>query len=101
MISDSQIIALSGTIASMTMPEPVIGTSAPLIAGVYGLTGNAAKIGPGYPYAHARHLFDVTQGSNSLFFTTRETCGNDYLCVARHGYDAPTGLGTPDGTGAF
>jgi hypothetical protein len=29
------------------------------------------------------------------------TCGYDYLCVAKPGYDAPTGLGTPDGTGAF
>jgi hypothetical protein len=28
-------------------------------------------------------------------------CGYDYLCVAKKGYDAPTGLGTPDGTGAF
>jgi hypothetical protein len=28
-------------------------------------------------------------------------CGNTYLCVAKPGYDAPTGLGTPDGSGAF
>jgi hypothetical protein len=28
-------------------------------------------------------------------------CGYDYLCVAKHGYDAPTGLGTPNGTGSF
>jgi hypothetical protein len=28
-------------------------------------------------------------------------CGDSYLCVARKGYDAPTGLGTPDGIGAF
>lgn len=28
-------------------------------------------------------------------------CGNDYLCVAKKGYDAPTGLGTPNGIGAF
>jgi hypothetical protein len=28
-------------------------------------------------------------------------CGHDYLCQAKKGYDAPTGLGTPDGTGAF
>ena len=28
-------------------------------------------------------------------------CGYGYLCVATKGYGAPTGLGTPDGTGAF
>ena len=28
-------------------------------------------------------------------------CGYDLLCVAKKGYDGPTGLGTPDGTGAF
>ena len=26
---------------------------------------------------------------------------DDYLCVAKSGYDAPTGLGTPNGIGAF
>jgi len=26
---------------------------------------------------------------------------DDYLCVAKEGYDAPTGLGSPDGIGAF
>ncbi len=79
------------------------GTSvaAPLVAGIYGLAGNAAKVGPGYPYAHAGHLFDVTAGSNSLSTTPKLACGEDYLCVAGRGYDAPTGMGTPDGTGAF
>jgi len=79
------------------------GTSvaAPLVAGVYGLAGNAAKVGPGYSYAHAGHLFDVTTGSNSLFTTPKQACGEDYLCVAKRGYDAPTGMGTPDGTDAF
>lgn len=80
------------------------GTSvaAPLIAGVYGLAGNAAKIASGYAYAHAASLFDITKGSNiSLTGGIGATCGHDYLCVAKNGYDAPTGLGTPDGTGAF
>ena len=81
----------------------VAGTSiaAPLIAGIYGLAGNAASIGPGYPYAHARSLFDVTRGNNELFATPAQACGDDYLCVAKKAYDAPTGLGTPNGTGAF
>jgi Subtilase family len=71
--------------------------SAPLIAGVYALAGNASKITPGYAYRHARSLFDITKGSNVF----GDVCGDDYLCTARKGYDAPTGLGTPDGTGAF
>ena len=79
------------------------GTSvaAPLVAGIYGLAGNAATIKPGYEYARARDLFDVTRGNNALLGTVAQVCGNDYLCTAKPGYDAPTGLGTPDGTGAF
>jgi hypothetical protein len=81
----------------------VAGTSvaAPLIAGVYGLAGNGASVPPGYLYSHASSLYDVTVGSNSLFVSAKHACGDDYLCVARKGYDAPTGLGTPDGIGAF
>jgi subtilase family serine protease len=82
----------------------VEGTSAaaPLIAGVYGLAGNAARITPGYSYRHPAALFDVTTGNNDWFHRTGgATCGFDYQCTAQKGYDAPTGLGTPDGTGAF
>jgi subtilase family serine protease len=81
----------------------VAGTSvsAPLVAGIYGLAGNAAKIPLGYAYSRRRFLFDIAKGTNSLFYPSKLTCGNDYLCVAKKGYDGPTGLGTPDGTGAF
>jgi subtilase family serine protease len=80
------------------------GTSAssPIIAGIYGLAGNAAKIKPGYEYAHAKNLFDVVSGNNDWFFEAGgASCGKDDLCVAKPGYDAPTGLGTPNGLGAF
>jgi subtilase family serine protease len=80
------------------------GTSAssPIIAGIYALAGNAARVRPGYEYAHAKALFDVTSGNNDYFFEENgAVCGIDYLCVAKKGYDAPTGLGTPDGIGAF
>jgi hypothetical protein len=30
-----------------------------------------------------------------------EICGSSYMCMAKTGYDAPTGLGTPDGIGSF
>jgi subtilase family serine protease len=82
------------------------GTSvaAPLIASIYGLAGNAAHIPPGYLYRHAASLFDVTAGGNVLRFGHQivgNVCGGDYLCRAKPGYDAPTGLGPPDGIGAF
>jgi hypothetical protein len=82
------------------------GTSAaaPLIAGIYGLAGNAARITPGYEYRHAGSLFDVTAGGNVITeggVVISDSCGGDYLCKAKKGYDGPTGLGTPDGTGAF
>lgn len=80
------------------------GTSAssPLIAGVYALAGNATTIAPGAEYTHPAALYDITVGNNDWFnYTGGATCGYDYLCVAKNGYDAPTGLGTPDGTGDF
>ncbi|HET9169298.1 MAG TPA: peptidase S8, partial [Actinospica sp.] len=75
------------------------GTSAasPIIASVYALAGNTASITYGsYPYSHdsASTLNDVTSGSTS-------TCTPAYLCTAETGYDGPTGLGTPNGTGGF
>jgi len=80
------------------------GTSAssPLIAGIYGLAGNAARVRPGSEYAHAGSLFDITTGNNDWWYQDGGgACGHDYMCVAGKGYDAPTGLGSPDGTGAF
>jgi subtilase family serine protease len=68
--------------------------SSPIIASVYALAGNASSISGGsFPYSHTSSLFDVTSGSNG-------SCGN-LLCNATTGWDGPTGLGTPNGTGAF
>jgi hypothetical protein len=41
-------------------------------------------------------LFDVTSGKN-----TNRKCNPAYLCTGSVGYDGPSGLGTPNGTGAF
>jgi len=68
--------------------------SAPIIAAVYALSGNASSITGSYPYSHRTFLYDVTAGSN-------DSCDVSYLCTAGVGYDGPTGLGTPRGTGAF
>jgi subtilase family serine protease len=82
------------------------GTSvaAPIIGGVYALAGNAAMINPGaYLYAHASQLNDVTAGSpvTSTAGGANGFCGGSYLCTPGPGYDGPTGLGAPDGIGAF
>jgi hypothetical protein len=71
--------------------------SSPLVASVYALAGNTPTITYGsYPYGHRASLNDVTSGSNGSCFPSP-----DYLCQAGPGYDGPTGLGTPRGTGAF
>jgi len=73
------------------------GTSvaSPIVAGVYALAGNTATTTAGsYPYSHTGSLFDVRSGSNG-------SCGGLYLCTGVAGFDGPTGLGTPNGTGAF
>ncbi len=75
------------------------GTSvaSPIIASVYALAGNTGSLSYGsYPYHHdtATTLHDVTSGSNGR-------CRPSYLCTGRTGYDGPTGLGTPNGTGGF
>jgi len=70
--------------------------SAPIIAGVYAIAGNAATLTyASNAYANTASLTDVTTGKNGT------TCGGDFLCTAQAGYDGPTGLGTPIGTGAF
>jgi subtilase family serine protease len=69
------------------------GTSvaAPVIGGVYGLAGGGDN---NTPYAHTDALNDVTSGSNG-------SCDTSQWCTARAGWDGPTGLGTPNGAGAF
>jgi subtilase family serine protease len=67
--------------------------SAPLIGAVYALGTSSVTYGS-YPYSHTSSLFDVTSGSNG-------SCGGLYLCTGVGGYDGPSGLGTPNGTGGF
>jgi subtilase family serine protease len=72
--------------------------SSQLIGSIYALAGNGTSTVYGsYPYANdtPSTLHDVTKGSNRFF------CSPSYLCTAEKGYDGPTGLGTPIGTGAF
>lgn len=75
---------------------PIGGTSAsaPLIAGMIGLGANGGTpITPAVLYAASSSDFhDVTSGSNGDCY---------FMCTAGPGYDGPTGLGTPNGIGAF
>ena len=69
--------------------------SAPIIAAVYALgTNSLAGYSNALPYSHTANLFDVTSGSNG-------SCPTTQWCNARTGWDGPTGLGTPNGAGAF
>ncbi len=74
------------------------GTSAssPIIAATYALAGvpAAGTYPSSYPYQHLAALHDVTSGRNG-------SCHLLYLCTARHGFDGPTGHGTPNGVTAF
>ena len=69
--------------------------SSPIIAATYALAGNVpATVGASLLYSNPSAFHDVTSGSNG-------SCGVDGLCSSTIGYDAPTGLGTPNGLGAF
>ena len=71
--------------------------SSPLIAAVYALAGNASSYA--YPAESVyldsgADLHDVTTGNNG-------SCSHSLQCHAGAGFDLPTGVGTPNGTGAF
>ncbi|MFL6239995.1 MAG: FG-GAP-like repeat-containing protein [Actinomycetes bacterium] len=71
--------------------------SAPLIAGAYMVAGGAPVQRAArllYDRGGA-HLNDVTSGANTA------SCTDGYLCTAGPGYDGPTGMGTPNGSGAM
>jgi subtilase family serine protease len=81
------------------------GTSAstPIIAGIFAKAGNGASInGPQHLWLNKGHLFDVTSGNN-LYAPVTGNCASaiTYICRAGAAYDGPTGLGTPNGMGAF
>ncbi|MGI8904033.1 MAG: S8 family serine peptidase [Solirubrobacteraceae bacterium] len=77
------------------------GTSlaAPLVAGVIGLGGGAGSSEAQRLYERAASepgaLHDVSSGQTEGCTASRP------ICAARHGFDGPTGLGTPYGLAAF
>jgi hypothetical protein len=78
--------------------------SAPLIAAIYGLAGNASSQHAGKELwtltveQRKKYLHTISEGSDG-------NCGGSYLCTAGTGqyftYSGPAGWGTPNGIGAF
>lgn len=69
--------------------------SAPIIAGIFGRAGHISDNPVRRLYSAPKgSLYDVTAGANG-------TCSALYLCEGIKGYDGPTGLGSPNGIGAF
>ncbi len=100
------------------------GTSlaSPLVASVFALAGGAGEV----PYPaetlyeneieHPASLHDVASGSNGeckepfdeedglsgcTVLQEAASCSEEAICLAREGYDGPTGVGTPNGIAAF
>jgi len=67
--------------------------SSPMIAAIFGLSGKVKAYPGKYIWRNPKELYDITSGSNG-------SCGAP-LCTAGKGWDGPTGLGTPNGIGAF
>lgn len=89
--------------------------SAPIIGGLYGRALPSNRYArPSYPvqlaYQYSNHLYDVVAGYNNItcWFTAacipappaNAPCDQRYFCSAGRGYDGPTGLGAPRGSGA-
>ena len=66
----------------------------PLVGSIFAVNGGAAKAAETIYAAPGPDLNDITTGSNG-------TCAPTYLCRGEIGYDGPTGMGTPNGIGAF
>jgi Subtilase family len=86
--------------------ETVGGTSipTPLVAGIYGLAGNASSQHAG------KRLWTLTKRERNkdlhvISHGSDGACGGSYLCTAGTGqygtYSGPAGWGTPNGIGAF
>jgi Subtilase family len=75
--------------------------SAPLIAGLYALKHDFGASAGDFTATNAARLHDVTAGSNATSSAAKRACKVALWCTAGFGFDGPTGLGTPFGTGAF
>jgi len=65
----------------------------PIVGGIFAVNGSPVNAAASI-YAHPADLYNITTGSDGI-------CAQAYLCNGEAGYNAPTGFGTPRGTGAF
>jgi hypothetical protein len=74
------------------------GTSAssPIVASVYAMGTAVGSVD--YP---AEKTWKATAGLNDVTTGSNGSCATPVWCTAGTGWDGPTGLGTPNGTGAF
>ena len=89
-------VAVYGPSSRTTSQWMVFGgtsASAPLVGAMFALRNGSINAASSI-YSHTGNLNDVTSGSNG-------SCPVSYYCNAQAGYDGPTGLGTPNGTGAL
>jgi subtilase family serine protease len=78
--------------------------SAPYIGGLFARAGHLASVeGPNTLYAApAADFTDVTSGNNEALLDCSAYPGiSEKICNAGPGWDGPTGIGMPDGLGAF
>jgi subtilase family serine protease len=74
--------------------------SAPIVAAMYALAGNARSQTPATLWKRQGNGFnDVTDGTNENSAAGTFLCPRSYayICTARPGYDGPSGWGTPNG----
>jgi subtilase family serine protease len=73
------------------------GTSAssPFVAGIYALGGHATSI------KASRSLYDTPKGFHDVTQGSDGSCTPAIFCTAQKGYDAASGMGTPNGIAAF
>ena len=89
------------------LPDAVLvgGTSAssPFIAGLYARGGHTSQvIGPNTLYtAPKKDFIDVKLGQNAPPNACQNVPAPIQLCQSGTGWDGPTGLGSPNGLGAF
>lgn len=94
-------------VGSISGFEQVGGTSlsAPLIAAVYALAGNAASTAfpASFLYSHlgTSAFHDVKTGSDDQHNWPVACPASSTQCTAKAGYDLPTGVGTPKGIAGF
>jgi subtilase family serine protease len=79
--------------------------STPLIAGVYALKANATTVNyPAsllYPHLGTSAFHDVKSGNDDANMWPLACPPATTQCIAKAGYDLPTGVGTPHGIGGF